>query len=255
MIVKQMSLILITSMVFWSVPSQEAVTLVSSDPPAQSTIREPTQRITMEFSEPIEDGSFVVTAASGGVVAPEEVVIDESGVTLGYPAGLPDGGYEVAWQVTGLSGATGEGVFSFTLRLPPANLRFVTPRDGQTQSPGALVLDVALQGIDLEADGTEVQFQVDGETITTSNLPTVVKGLEPGIYTIDGVVLQAGTPLETTREQVTVVLAEPPPLEEPLPETVEVAPPTGAEAIASVVGVIVLLVVGIVLEARGRSPN
>ena len=93
--------------------------LVSSDPAAGATVVESPAAVTLTFSaDVVADGAFVQVTADGADLGDLPVAVDGETVTATLPADLPNGSYEVSWQVTASDGHGIADVLTFTLAVP-----------------------------------------------------------------------------------------------------------------------------------------
>ncbi|ANH40488.1 Copper resistance protein C precursor [Nocardioides dokdonensis FR1436] len=125
---------MVASVLVFTMPAPPAAAhtdLVGSDPAADSTLREPPDRVTLRFNEPMEPRLSKVALTMPGQDAAELPVTAGSELT-NLVADIPGegmaGAWEVAYRVTSTDGHPVQGTLSFTVR-PPANAATEDPED------------------------------------------------------------------------------------------------------------------------------
>jgi copper resistance protein C len=90
--------------------------LSGSNPADGDVITEPLSEIVLEFDGTIEQGSFMdVTTTDGKDVEIEELIIDDGTLTGTVAEPLPNGEFQVNWNIISADGHPLEGEFSFTV--------------------------------------------------------------------------------------------------------------------------------------------
>jgi methionine-rich copper-binding protein CopC len=96
--------------------------LVSTMPADGAVLNEPPQSVVLTFDEALipEVDSISINDAAGNAVASATVEPVGSTLTVPWPAGLPDGVYQVAYRVVSSDGHPVIGAISFTVGMASA---------------------------------------------------------------------------------------------------------------------------------------
>lgn len=121
--------------------------LISTIPSDGALLNEPPQSVVLTFDEALipKVDSISINDAAGNVVASPAVEPVGSTLTVPWPAGLPDGVYQVAYRVVSGDGHPVIGAISFTIGTPSAAPSALDPgaETAAEVDSGGLVLPVA----------------------------------------------------------------------------------------------------------------
>lgn len=126
-------------------PAAAHESLVSSDPASGARLAAAPETVTLEFSaDVLEIGAAIVVLDGGGADwVRDEPQIAGSTVRATLESGLPDGGYEIRWQVVSADGHPISGRVPFTvgdgapLEAPGADERSPAVGTAEPVPPGA----------------------------------------------------------------------------------------------------------------------
>jgi copper resistance protein C len=99
-------------------PAAGHAALVGTDPPADATVAEPLDAVTLEFNEPVENARVQVADPAGNSVVDGDPVHDGERVIQPIQPPRETGEYSVAFRVTSADGHPIEGEFVFTYDGP-----------------------------------------------------------------------------------------------------------------------------------------
>jgi methionine-rich copper-binding protein CopC len=110
-----LGLLLLTLLCLPVAPAAAHNVLRSSSPASGEHLPAPPREVRLEFTDDvIELGTQVAVTGPAGPVETGQALVAGTEVTAVLPAGLPAGGYEVAWRASSADGHPISGTFSFT---------------------------------------------------------------------------------------------------------------------------------------------
>ena len=113
---KKIIAILLLVGIFSSTPTHAHSGLEKSTPADGETVTDTVEEITLQFSTAIEESSTVTIAnEDGNTVETTSVEFDQDILTASFVEPLPNGIYEVTWDIIGEDGHQIEDVYSFTV--------------------------------------------------------------------------------------------------------------------------------------------
>jgi len=189
--------------------------LVAASPAPDAVLTIPPSEVRLEFDRAIasEDVLLSVLDAQGNSVTAELPHFRQSEryvITLPLPS-LPNGIYTVRYRVQSIGGSPlVEGVYQFTLALPPPRLLMVAPVDGQAFEQGAIEVRFRTEAVDFALYDTRIRLYVDDAPITElRTLSYMLEGLGSGVHEIRAVLERSGEELPETTNVAYIALAQP----------------------------------------------
>jgi len=124
-----------------STVAQAHAVLVSTTPPADSTLARAPDHVGLTFAQPVLDlGTRMEVTGPGGVASRGAPQVSGASVSQGLVAGLGPGRYQVLWRVTSADGHPVSGEFDFSVTGSAGNATGTGapagPGTGQTANGG-----------------------------------------------------------------------------------------------------------------------
>lgn len=211
-------------------PLHAQTALIAASPPAASVLNTPPERVVLTFNRIVSNQGLEVKVnnEAGERVDLMDAHVDPANaftVVVSLPP-LPEGRYQVFYNVSSLGGSTTlASGYSFSIDLPAPTLEMLLPLNGDAFDTPSLPLRLQTGYFDLAQPENSVHLYVDGTLFARlSVLEYQIEGLAPGVHEIKAVLARSEEELPETAKVVYIAVAQPDPESEGR-ELAALAPP------------------------------